>query len=230
MSFLSKTLAAALFGATVLSLAPVAASAQDMITDTRKISELPGLQGFLNLAPSEKSQFDIYYAVKIKHVDTSGISLTMNDNGREIPLHMGPDGRISPMATREQVNGGATITVVYPKEGSEALKLRVYSTQPNGREYDAKGLALGISQANHAMAKVGGLLVLAVPRLDRVYFVGANSGMLDTDGQSQPLPTTSKADNEAPAGTPYYVPSQMSGTKIHLSNPARIALFSTPPK
>jgi len=230
MSFLSKTLAAALFGATVLSLAPVAASAQDMITDTRKISELPGLQGFLNLAPAEKSQFDIYYAVKIKHVDPSGISLTMNDNGREIPLHMGPDGRISPMATREQVNGGATITVVYPKEGSEALKLRVYSTQPNGREYDAKGLALGISQANRAMAKVGGLLVLAVPRLDRVYFVGANSGTLDTDGQSQPLPTTSKADNEAPAGTPYYVPSQMSGAKIHLSNPARIALFSTPPK
>ena len=227
MSFMSKTLAAALFGATVLSLAPVAASAQDMITDTRKISELPGLQGFLNLAPSEKSQFDIYYAVKIKHADTSGISLTMNDHGREIPLHMGPEGRISPMATREQVNGGATLTVVYPKEGSEALRLRVYSTQPAGREYDAQELALGINQANRAMAKVGGILVMALPRLDRVYFVGATSGTID----GQPLPTISREENDAPAGTPYYAPSQMpGGTKIHLSNPARIALFSTPPK
>ena len=47
---------------------------------------------------------------------------------------------------------------------------------------------------------------------------------------AQALPLTVKDDNEAPAGTPYYAPSQVSGTKIHLSNPAHIAIFSTPPK
>ena len=92
---------------------------------------------------------------------------------------MAKDGRISPMPTREQVNSGDTLTVIYPQEASEALKLRVFSTQPNGRDYDAQGLALGITQANRAMAKVGGVLVMALPRLDRVYFVGAGSGTID---------------------------------------------------
>jgi hypothetical protein len=234
MSFLSKTLAAALFGMAALNATPAVVSAQGvpdgMTSDTRKISDLPGLQGFLHLPPSQRSQFDIYYAVKIKHASTEGIKLTLNDHGREIPLHMGPDGRISPMPTREQVDSGATLTVVYPREGSEALKLKVYSTQPNGREYDAQGLALGINQANRAMAKIGGILVLALPRLDRVYFVGSHSGTLEANGQSQDLPTLSQNDGDIPAGTTYYVPSRMSGLKIHLSNAPRIALFSNPPK
>ena len=230
MSSLSKTIAIATLGATLLGAAPVVASAQNasggMVTDTRKISDLPGLQAFVNMPPSEKSQFDIFYAVKIKHAPTDGVSLTLHDHGRDIPVHMARDGRISPMPTREQVNSGDTLTVVYPQEASEALKLRVFSTQPNGRDYDAQGLSLGINQANRAMAKAGGILVMALPRLDRVYFVGAGSGTID----GQALPLTAKDDNEAPAGTPYYAPSQMSGAKIHLSNPARIALFSTPPK
>ena len=231
MSVLSKTLAIAVIGMAALSALPLTAGAADlpdgMTSDTRKISDLPGLQGFVNLPPSEKSQFDIFYAIRIKHASTTGIRLTLNDRGRELPLHMGPDGRISPMPTREQVNGGATLTVVYPKEASEALKLKVFSTQPNGRDYDAQGLGLGISQANRAMAKVGGILVLALPKLDRVYFVGSNSGTLDS---GQPLPKA-QGDNDAPDGTPYYVPSQMgAATRIHLSNAPRIALFSTPPK
>ncbi len=234
MSSLSKTLAIAAFGVASLGALPVAVSAADvpagMTEDTRKISDLPGLQGFLHLAPSEKSQFDIYYAVKIKHAPTTGITLTMNDHGREIPMRMAPDGRISPMPTREQVDGGATLTVVYPQQASEALKLRVFSTQPAGRDYDAQGLALGITQANRAMAKVGGILVLALPKLDRVYFVGSHSGTLDANGQTRDLPTF-EGDNEIPAGTPYYVPSQTpNGTKIHLSSPARIAMFANPPK
>jgi hypothetical protein len=234
MSFLSKTLAAALFGMAALNATPAVVSAQGvpdgMTSDTRKISDLPGLQGFLHLPPSQRSQFDIYYAVKIKHASTEGIKLTLNDHGREIPLHMGPDGRISPMPTREQVDSGDTLTVVYPKDGSEALKLRVFSTQPNGREYDAQGLALGINQANRAMAKVGGILVLALPRLDRVYFVGSHSGALEANGQTQDLPRF-EGDNEIPAGTPYYVPSQMpGGTKIHLSNAPRIAFFKSAPR
>ncbi len=231
MSSLSKTLAIAAIGLAAISALPLTAGAADvpdgMTTDTRKISDLPGLQGFVNLPTAEKSQFDIYYAIRIKHAPMTGITLTLNDHGREIPLHLAADGRISPMPTREQVNGGATLTVVYPKAANEALKLKVFSTQPNGHDYDAQGLALGISQANRAMAKVGGILVLALPKLDRVYFIGSTSGTLDS-GQALPK---SEGDNDAPDGTPYYVPSQMpGGAKIHLSNAPRIALFATPPK
>src|ERR1700745_1860793 len=94
MSSLSKPLAAAIFGVALLGTLPLAAGAADlpngMTSDTRKVSDLPGLQGFVNLPASEKSQFDIFYAVKIKHAPTTGITLTLNDHGRDIPLRMGP--------------------------------------------------------------------------------------------------------------------------------------------
>ena len=75
MSALSKTLVIAALGLAAVSALPLTASAADvpdgMTSDTRKISDLPGLQGFVNLPPSEKSQFDIFYAVKIKHASTA---------------------------------------------------------------------------------------------------------------------------------------------------------------
>ncbi|MGZ3297953.1 MAG: hypothetical protein ACXU8O_02965 [Asticcacaulis sp.] len=234
-----KSLAAAAFAAATLntasafaapSVADAASLPSGMASETRRVSDLPGLQGFLNLPAVDKTQFDIFYMVKIKHAPVSSLSLTLNDRNRHIPIHVAPDGRISPLPTREQVNGGATLTVVYPKDASEALKLRVFSTQPAGHDYDAQGLALGIRQANNAMAKIGGILVLALPRLDRVYFIGGGSGTVEAGGKTLPLQRF-KGDNEIPAGTAYFVPSQVPGaTRIHLENVPGLVSFANPPK
>ncbi len=231
--FALKTLAAFAAASALMGAVPALAQGDlppGMTTDTQKVSDLPGLVGFYKLAPSEHSQFGVYYAVKIKHASMAGSSAVINDGSHQVPVHLGADGRIEPTPTREQVENGATITVVYPAAASKALKLRVFSTQPAGHDYDAQGLGLGIRQANSAMGKIGGILVMALPRLDRVYFIGAGSGTVDAGGQSQPLPKF-QGDNEVPAGTPYFVPSQSpNATKIHLSGTPSLALFANPPK
>lgn len=217
----------------VLTAAAVAATpalaAPAMKTETQKVSSLPGIGGYYKLTTAERSQFAIFYAVKIKHASLADASATITDNGKRVPVRFGANGRIEPMPTREQVTNGATLTVTYPASANVAMKLRVYSTQGPGHAYDAPGLALGVKQANKAMAKIGGLLVVALPRLDRVYFVGAGTGTVEAGGKTLALPVF-KGDNEIPPGTPYFVPAQLpAATKIHLANAPSNAFFATAP-
>jgi hypothetical protein len=223
LKLLSVLTAAAIIAAIPALAAPA------MKTETRKVSSLPGIGGYYKLAPAEKSQFAIFYAVKIKHASLTDATAFIDDNGRHIPIRFGANGRIEPMPTREQVTNGATLSVTYPADANVAMKVRVYSTQSLGHTYDAAGLAIGVKQANKAMAKIGGLLVAALPRLDRVYFIGAGSGTFEADGKSYVLPVF-KGDNEVPPGTPYFVPAQYpAATKIHLSNVPSNAFFATAP-
>lgn len=220
LKLLSVLAAAALIGA------PAHAA---MKTETQKVSGLPGIGGYYKLTPAEKSQFAIFYAVKIKHASLTDATAFIDDNGRHIPIRFGANGRIEPMPTREQVANGATLSVTYPADANVAMKVRVYSTQSLGHTYDAAGLAIGVKQANKAMTKIGGLLVAALPRLDRLYFIGAGSGTFEADGKSFALPIF-KGDNEVPSGTPYFVPAQYpAATKIHLTNVPSNAFFATAP-
>ncbi len=190
----------------------------------------PGLKGFLNLSAADRSQINLYYTARIKNADPSKVRISLVDGGRTQILSVARDGRISPLPTREQLNSGARITISGPATGTYAMRIHVYSTQPNGRSYDAAGLTLGVRQGNAAMGKIAGALAVLIKKLDRVYFVGGGSGTVTVDGQDRPLPRTDVA-GEYPAGTPYFQPSAFSGArKITLSNPASIVLFDTPPK
>ncbi|WP_031235210.1 hypothetical protein [Asticcacaulis sp. AC402] len=226
---LVKTAAVAVSAAIVLSAVP--AMAQDMINQTGKASEaLPGLQKFLNLPADERSQVSVYYNLRIKNCDTSKVTATLNAGGKETPLRIAADGRITPLPNRDQLNGGATITMNMPKTCTIGPKIKVHSTQPAGKSYDAAGLALGIKQGNGAMSKIAGAMALALKKLDRVYFVGGGDGTVEVGGQKKPLPRTG-ANGEYPAGTPFFVPSQFPGaSRINLTKAASTALFDTPPK
>jgi hypothetical protein len=191
----------------------------------------PGLKGFLNLPAADRSQINVYYAVRIKHADPAAVKIVMTHNGQSQTLRVGLDGRINPLPTREQLNGGAKIRISGPASGSYAMKLHVFSTQPNGKTYDAAGLANGVRQANSAMGKIAGALALMLPKLDRVYFVGGGNGEAEfANGQKKPLPKTTSA-GEYPAGTPYFVPAQMNGaTRLTFSNTVSLAHYDNPPK
>lgn len=218
--------------AVLLVSATAPAMAQDgMITQTGKAADaFPGLQKFLNLPAGERSQVNIYYNLRIKHCDASLVRATLNAGGKTMALHIAGDGRVTPLPTRDQLNGGATLSMTMPSSCTIGPKIKVYSTQPAGKTYDAAGLATGIKQGNSAMGKIAGALAMTLKKLDRVYFVGADNGTVDVNGQSKPLPETGNGE-EYPAGTPYYVPSQFPGaTRITLSRPASIALFDTPEK
>ncbi|MBW8734782.1 MAG: hypothetical protein JF571_10840 [Asticcacaulis sp.] len=190
----------------------------------------PGLKGFLNLPAADRSQINLYYTARIKNADPSKVRITLVDGSRTQTLTVARDGRITPLPTREQLNSGARVTISGPASGTYAMRIHVYSTQPDARTYDAAGLATGVRQGNAAMGKIAGALSILIKKLDRVYFVGGGSGTVTVDGQERPLPRTD-GGGEYPAGTPYFQPSAFPGaTKITLSNTPSIALFDNPPK
>ncbi len=241
MSRLLKSLstpATAILALTLLS-APVATIAAPQSTTTNGVTTqeaaasdaFPGLKGFLNLSAADRSQINLYYAVRIKRADPSAVKIAMTYNGQSQSLHIAPDGRISPLPTREQLNGNARITISGPASGSYAMKLHVFSTQPNGKTYDAAALTTGIKQGNAAMGRIAGPLALMVPKLDRVYFVGGGNGEAESaNGQKKPLPKTTST-GEYPAGTPYFVPSQKADvTRLHFSNTVTLAHYDNAPK
>lgn len=220
-------------GATALpSLAaklPPPVTQNGITTQTSAASDaFPGLKSFYNLPAGDRSQINVYYTLRVKHCDASQLRATLKDNGQSIPVHMAADGRLTPLPTREQLNGGATLELSFPETCTIGPKIHVFSTQAPGKTYDAAGLALGVRQGNAAMGKIAGVAAVMMKKLDRVYFVGGGSGMVEIGGQQKPLPRTGAA-GEYPAGTPYFLPSTMAGAaRITLSNPASIALFDTP--
>ena len=236
MSKLLKTLskpAAAVLALTLVSSPLMAQTSANGITTQEAAASdaFPGLKGFLNLPAADRSQINIYYAARIKRADMSAVKITLTHNGQSLPLHVGADGRITPLPTREQLNGGAKITISGPASGSYAMKLHVFSTQPNGKIYDAASLATGIKQGNSAMSKIAGPLALMLPKLDRVYFVGGGNGEAEfANGQQKPLPRTT-TKGEYPVGTPYFVSSQMNGaTRLNFSNLVTLAHYDNAPK
>jgi len=225
-------LALALLGAPLASPALAQTTANGITTQDASASDaFPGLKGFLNLPAAERSQINVYYAVRIKRADPAAVKIILTQNGQSQPLHIGAGGRITPLPTREQLNGGAKVTISGPASGSYAMKLHVFSTQPNGKTYDAAALATGIKQGNAAMGKIAGALALMLPKLDRVYFVGGGNGEAEfANGQKKPLPKTPSA-GEYPAGTPYFVPSQMNGTtRLTFSSTVSMAHYDNAPK
>lgn len=201
-------------------------------TQTAAASEaFPGYQKFLSLPAADRSQVNVYYVLRIKHCDASKVSATLTTGGRQIPLTIARDGRITPLPTLAQMNDGAQVTTRKPAECTVGMKIRVFSTQADGKTYDAAALASGIRQGNAAMGRIAGPLALMLPKLDRVYFTGGGNGEAEfANGQKKPLPRTTSA-GEYPAGTSYFVPSQMNGaTRLHFSHAVSVANYDTPPK
>ncbi len=233
MSKFLKTLSKAILAVALVSSPLMAQTTNNGVTTQEAAASdaFPGLKGFLNLPAADRSQINLYYAARIKRADPAAVKITLTHNGQSQPLHVAADGRITPLPTREQLNGGAKITISGPASGSYAMKLHVFSTQPNGKTYDANGLTTGIKQANSAMGKIAGALALMLPKLDRVYFVGGGNGEAEfANGQKKPLPKTTSS-GEYPAGTPYFVPAQMAGaTRLHFSSTVSLAHYDNAPK
>lgn len=208
---------------------PPATSANGMVTQSASASDaFPGYKGFLNLSPAERSQIDVYYLLRIKRCDASKVSASLIDNGRTIPLHIAPDGRITPLPTRAQLTNGATVSTVRPESCTVAMKLKVTTQQGLKTSYDARSLAQGVDQGNSAMRKIAGILAIGLDKLDRIYFIGGGDGVaVMSNGQKQSLPRTS-GKGEYPSGTPYYVPGQIRGAvRIELSQTPSNVLYDT---
>lgn len=212
-------------------LAP-AVTQNGMTTQTAKAEQaFPLLKGFLALPASERDQISLGYILKVKKAPINSVSISLTDQGATSPITIGSGGRVGPLPSYAALKRGATITITGPKEASVSLKLKIYSTQGLKITYDAQGLSRGVTQANKAASKIAGILAAAMPKLDRVYFVGATSGTVTfADGHNTPLPITN-AGGEYPPSTAYFIPSKMAGAvSIKLNRAPTAVLFDNPPK
>jgi hypothetical protein len=208
-----------------------AVAAQEIVTRTASASDaFQGYKGYLNLPVAQRNLFNVYYIVRIKNAAPGTVTAELLDQGKVSPIHFASDGRVSPLPTRDQLNRGAKVVFHAPKQASYAMKVRVFSTQPIARDYDAAGLAAGVRQANTALTHIAGIMAMAVPKLDRVYFPGGVGGTVRmSDGKEMPLPKALAGD-DYPAGTPYFVPAKMpSAAHITLTKAPEAAMLAVPP-
>lgn len=211
---------------------PAATTANGVSTQTAAAADaFPGLKAFLAMPAAQRSQVNIYYVLRIKHCNPALVHVALKANGRTTPLTVAGDGRITPLPTAAQLANGATVTTTGPATCTVGMKIKVFSPQGLKQDYDAVGLATGVRQGNAAMARIAGILAFGLPKLDRVTFAGVSDGTVTfTNGQTKALPETS-ANGDYPAGTPYFVPTQMSGAvKIHLNGVPHAVMFDNPPK
>ena len=210
-----KTVAALLMGAalTTASLAVVtpvlAQTTQDGVYRNEVAAEkaFPLLKGFLALPASERDAISLNYVLRIKNGNPKEAQILLKHQGQATKLNILADGRISPLPTLAQMNSGARIEVSGPSTMSVAMRLRVYATAKPAKTMPAAPLIRAVDQTNRVARKVGGVLALALPKQDRVFFDGAGNGTVTlADGSTKALPKTPKSD-VVPAGTPYFVPA-----------------------
>jgi hypothetical protein len=207
-------------------------SVNGMTTHTAKADQVfPMLKGFLSIPSAQRDQISLGYTLKVKNAPASQIKIQLIDQGQTSPISIDKDGVISPLPSLTQLKRGAEIHLTGPQKASASLKLKIYSTQGLKTTYDAQGLSRGITQGNSASKKLAGVLAAALPKLDRVYFIGATNGRLSlSNGNTMALPMTTKA-GEYPAGTPYFVGSQYQGAvTINFTKSPNSVMYDTPPK
>lgn len=190
-------------------LMPVSAIAQQTQREVSADQAFPFLSKFLALPASERDEITVAYILKIKG-GTQGASIQLKHNGQSQKLTIGSDGRITPLPTLAQLRGGATVLVSGPEKGV-SMRVRVYASEPPARTMMVAPLAKAVTQSNTAMRKVGGVLAVALPKPDRLYFVGAGNGRVTLSDGSQKVLPKSPRDDAYPGGTPYLVPADFPG-------------------
>lgn len=220
-------LGAALSTAGFTAVAPVMAqTTQDGVYRNEVAADraFPLLKGFLGLPVAERNAINLNYVLRIKNGNPKDARILLKHQGQETKLNILADGRISPLPTLAQMNSGARIEVTGPSDMSVAMRLRVYATAKPAKTMPTAPLAKAVDQTNRVARKVGGVMALAIPKQDRVFFDGAGNGTVTlSDGSTRALPKTPRND-VVPAGTPFFVPADFkNATSVTFDNvPKRI--------
>lgn len=171
----------------------------------------PFLEKYLSLPASERDHIEVAYAVKIKNGNASQAQLLLKYQGQSQKLNIASDGRITPLPTLTQLRGGAKVYMSAPADMSVSMKVRIFAKVPAAKTMAVAPLIKAVDQTNRSARKIAGVLAVAVPKQDRLYFAGAGNGrVVMADGSTKPLPKTHRAD-VFPAGTPFFVPADFPG-------------------
>ena len=173
-----------------------------------KLSKVfPFLDKYLAIPAGERNRFTMAYTFMTDGKPAAGLKAAIVEaDGRRTPLAFGSDGRVTRLPNAAQLVS-ANLVVDVPAATKMGVRLALEPLIAPAQELAARDLDLSLVQANAGMAKAGGLMAFAVPKLTGVSFPGAGSGKARlANGAEVPLPI---AD-----GAPFYEPKTLKGATV----------------
>ena len=207
---------------TALSFVLVAAAAPAMAREKNILAEkiFIHLDKFLKVPAQERSRMRLGYVLLSDGKPLGGVKVVLvESNGATTPLPIGDDGEFDRLPTLAQLNGKARLVFDLPADKKFGISMGPTPVLKLAQDYDARELALTVSESNGAMRKAAGPgLSLMVPKLPGIGFVGAQGGQIVYgDGRNEALPII--------GGVPVFYPEAHKGTtRVKLSRtPTRVA-------
>lgn len=173
-----------------------------------KLSKVfPFLDKYLAIPAGERNRFTLAYTFLADGKPGGGLKAAIVEpDGRRTPLAFAPDGRALRLPNAAQL-ASASFVADAPAATKLGVRLALEPLIAPSQELAARDLELSLSQANAGMAKAGGLIAFAMPKLTGVSFPGAGSGKARlANGAEVPLPV---AD-----GAPFYDPKALKGAAV----------------
>lgn len=207
---------------TALSFVLVAAAAPAMAREKNILAEkiFIHLDKFLKVPAQERSRMRLGYVLLSDGKPLGGVKVVLvESNGATTPLPIGDDGEFDRLPTLAQLNGKARLVFDLPADKKFGISMGPTPVLKLAQDYDARELALTVSESNAALRKAAGPgLSLMVPKLPGIGFVGAQGGQIVYgDGRNEALPII--------GGVPVFYPEAHKGaTRVKLSRtPTRVA-------
>jgi hypothetical protein len=208
--------------ATVLCLALAAAAAPAIAREKSVPADkvFIHLDKFLKVPAQERSRMRLGYVLRSDGKPLGGVKVVLvESNGATTPLPVGPDGEFDRLPTLAQLNSKAKLVFDLPADKKFGISMGPRPVLKLAQDYDARELALTVSESNAAMRKAAGPgLSLMVPKLPGIGFVGAQGGQIVYgDGRTEALPIV--------GGAPVFYPEAHKGAaRVKLSRtPTRVA-------
>ena len=202
----------------MLAAAAAPASAREKTVPAEKVFVY--LDRFLKVPAQERSRMRLRYILRSEGKPMGDIKVSLVEaNGATTALPVRDDGEFERLPTLAQLNGKAKLVLDVPAERKFGISMTPAPVLRLAQDYDARELALTVSESNAAMRKAAGPgLSLMVPKLPGIGFIGAQSGqVVYGDGRSVPL--------EIVQSVPVFYPEAHKGAaRVKLSRtPTRVA-------
>jgi hypothetical protein len=174
-----------------LLAALVAALATPTLAETQTVEigkAFPYLENYLKLPPAQRDRFRVAYRFMTPN-GPAVVRLWLLEGGRQIPVPISSDGLIERLPSLAQLTARTKVQVETPTGQKTAMALLLEPILAPAAELRAADLVAALTQAAAGAKKVGGLVGFAIPKMDRVRFVGAQAGeVVYADGRRAALP------------------------------------------
>jgi hypothetical protein len=164
------------------------------------------LDKFLKVPAPERTRMRLRYVLRSDGQPMGNVKVALVEaNGARTTLPVGEDGEFDHLPTLSQLAGKSKIVVDVPAEKKFGISMNPAPALKLAQEYDAREVALAVSESNTVMRKAAGpALALMVPKFAGIGFIGSQNGqVIFGDGRIEALPIV--------GGVPVFLPDTQKG-------------------